>query len=304
MDNSHLTGPSPEWLAYAASNPHLDINNITPDTLTPVALRSAANAAKVASVRARLVQTGLDRRVAVANHQVPTRDGSDVLPLRTYRSLHGQSASEVPAAFVYFHGGGMLLGTPDTEDVVCSTWADLLGADVVVLSVCYRHAPETEFPAQAEDAWDAFEWVLDHAGPLGVDPERVVVGGISSGGNLAARVCLREVAERGESGARIKGHVLAMPWLVHRDVYPLGKWFGKRRAKCSLVQCRGAPIMPAGRYDLFTDLVGEKAREEFSVGLVEEDRLRGMPKTAVIACGWDILRDEAMVFAEGLEKVG
>jgi len=96
-----------------------------------------------------------------------------------------------------------------------------------------------------------------------------------------------------------------MPWLVHRDAVPVSLHVGEKSAAVSsLVQCRGAPVMSGERYDLFTDLLGEGCEDGFSVGLVETERLRGSPATAVLACGWDLLRDEAFAFAERLEEVG
>ena len=351
-DNPHDTmdEPSAEWLAFDAANPHLNINSTdSPPFPSPTTFRDAVNTAKESSVRALLAKTDLPHRVSVTDSLIPTRDGATI-PVRIYRFKHEHSHNSqfLPAAFLYFHGGGMLLGTPATEDLLCSRWSSLLGPDFAIISVCYRHTPEYTYPTQQNDAWDALQWVFETAGELGVDTGRVVVGGVSSGGGLAAGVVRRSLGgeeegegegeeregeggggkgdvkgegevERGIRGkggrGRIKGQVLAMPWLVHRDVYPpfeewarRGNGLGGRAERSSMVLCQDAPIMPRERYDLFTDLLGAETAEqkaEFSVGLVDsEERLRGVPPSAVVVCGRDILRDEGMAFAEMLERVG
>ncbi|KAK1832425.1 Alpha/Beta hydrolase protein [Podospora conica] len=326
MDNSHLGQPSPEWVAYGTANPHLNINAAADEGVPdPTTIREQANKAKESSVKALLSETGLNTRVSTTDHYALARDGAR-LPVRVYRSIQPLSSSpgatEATArqplfkpphspvgALVYYHGGGMLLGSLSTEDYLCSTWADALGPDVVIISICYRHTPEYTFPTQHHDAWDAFEWVVDHADSLGLDTAKIVIAGISSGGGLAASVVQAELKRHRsqEYGKiRIRGQILAMPWLVHRDAYPLEEWsVGGREDRCSVVQCRNAPIMCAKKYGLFTDLLKvEDGGKGFSVGLATGEELAGTPPTVVLACGWDMLRDEAMGFAGRVEGAG
>ncbi|KAK4453962.1 alpha/beta-hydrolase [Podospora aff. communis PSN243] len=299
-----LGEPAAEWLAFDAAHPELDINNIDePPVEDPAGFRDAANAAKEESVRRILNETGLAGKITKRDYLVPVDEGGESVPVRVYRYSSGDSTpGEKIPTFVYFHGGGFLLGTPSTEDLPCSTWASLLGSRVQIVSVCYRHTPEHVFPTQPNDAWDGLNWVFAHAEMLGVDVDKVILGGVSSGGNLAAGVALRDVEE---GGRRLKGLVLGMPWLVHRDVdhHPSGRYAGGG----SMVQCRDSPIMSGIRYDLFTGLAAANTREDrerFSVGLVDGERLTGMPPTAVLVCGRDMLRDEGMDFAEKVEEAG
>lgn len=88
--------------------------------------------------------------------------------------IHGGGYFEGMAEMVYFSRGGEA--------------ASRFGA--VVLSPEYRLSPEAPYPAALEDCYDALLWLWDHADELGVDRERIMVGGESAGGGLTAAVCM------------------------------------------------------------------------------------------------------------------
>ena len=104
------------------------------------------------------------------------------LPARLYAD---QTQAGLPV-LVYFHGGGFTIGSPATHDVLCRHLARL--AHCAVVSVDYRLAPEHRFPTAVHDAWGALLAVREMATTLGLDPQRMAVGGDSAGGTLAA-VC-------------------------------------------------------------------------------------------------------------------
>jgi len=111
---------------------------------------------------------------------VPARDGA-ALALRLYVPAPGE-----PGLLLYFHGGGFMVGSIETHDILCRELARLSGC--AVASLDYRLAPEHPFPVAVNDAWDALQWLAAHAGSLGTRPGRLAVGGDSAGGTLAA-VC-------------------------------------------------------------------------------------------------------------------
>ena len=91
-------------------------------------------------------------------------------------------------AIAYYHGGGHVIGSLDTHDLIARNLCH--GAGALVVSVDYRMGPEHKFPAAVEDSFAALEWLHANAASLGADPERLGVHGDSAGGNLAAVMAL------------------------------------------------------------------------------------------------------------------
>jgi acetyl esterase len=91
-----------------------------------------------------------------------------------------------PPVLLYLHGGGFTVGSLDTHDVLCRQLC-LLGRCAVV-SLDYRLGPENRFPTAVHDAWDALQQLAEQGAALGLDSQRLAVGGDSAGGTLAA-VC-------------------------------------------------------------------------------------------------------------------
>ncbi|MEN6498719.1 MAG: alpha/beta hydrolase [Thermoguttaceae bacterium] len=118
----------------------------------------------------------------IENRRVPGHGGW--IPIRIYTP---EGSTPLPM-FVYYHGGGWVVGDVETHESLCTAIANAAGC--IVVSVDYRLAPEHKFPAAVDDAYAAARWVADNAASFGGDPERMAVGGDSAGGNLAAVVAL------------------------------------------------------------------------------------------------------------------
>lgn len=129
------------------------------------------------------------------------------VPVRIYRP---QGATG--GAIVWLHGGGFVMGDLETEHPWAVRVAD--GSGAVVISVAYRRAPEHPFPAALDDAYSAFAWTAEHWADLGIDPQRIAVGGHAAGAGLAASVALRA---RDQQGPPIRYQLLNQPELDDRQ---------------------------------------------------------------------------------------
>lgn len=154
-----------------------------------------------ALIRSRLVAPDVPEPVAeVADRQIDGRGGA--IRLRVYRP----DATGPPPILVYAHGGGFVFCDLDSHDGICRDLANRLPA--VVVSVGYRLAPENPWPAAAEDVYTVTAWAFDNAAVLGGDADRIVVGGDSAGGNLAAVTALMA---RDRGGPALAGQLLLYP---------------------------------------------------------------------------------------------
>jgi acetyl esterase/lipase len=95
----------------------------------------------------------------------------------------------------WMHGGGYIGASVDLDDALFEVLAPKLG--IVSVSIDYRTAPETPYPGPLEDCYAGLRWVFERAGELGIDPERLGIGGVSAGGGLAAALALL-ARDRGE----------------------------------------------------------------------------------------------------------
>ena len=109
------------------------------------------------------------------------------------REYAPESIGNIYPAVVYFHGGGWVVGSIETHEAFTGFLAKELNAKV--FSVDYRLAPEHPFPIPLTDCEAAFNWVKDNALDLGINPNRVSVGGDSAGGNLSASLCIKRKQE-------------------------------------------------------------------------------------------------------------
>ncbi|KAB7745774.1 alpha/beta hydrolase fold domain-containing protein [Nostocoides sp. F2B08] len=117
-----------------------------------------------------------------------------------------------PTGVLYWiHGGGYLFGTPEMVQPFAGRVATELG--VLVAAVDYRLAPENPFPTPLEDCYTGLRWLHDNAERLGIDPQRIAVGGDSAGGGLAAAL-VQLAHDRGE--VPVRHQMLVYPMLDDR----------------------------------------------------------------------------------------
>jgi triacylglycerol lipase len=127
----------------------------------------------------------LPPEVSIVQEYAPGRDGAPDVRMKIYRT---PSDRKDRPAILHLHGGGYVLGSPDSMAPQCCAWAK--GMDAVVVAPAYRLAPETAYPGNVEDAYAALAWLYKNAGQLGVDTSKIAVAGESAGGGLAAALAL------------------------------------------------------------------------------------------------------------------
>ncbi|KAI1810413.1 alpha/beta-hydrolase [Poronia punctata] len=300
MDNSQWGQPSEEWLKFAQANPTLVAP--PPTGLTPLAQQEYINDMRARTASMRLEASGLKDSVKTHDYSVSVRDGHSIT-VRAYRPA--SLASQTLPLYIFYHGGGFMLGNLDTEVFQCSWLSHALSA--VVLHVAYRCTPQHTGLTAWHDALDSFDWAMANLELFGADPSRVLVGGISAGGSLTAAVVQAEVRRARATGSplRVKGQILHVPALFQTPVYPWD-WFADR-SKASRVQCAHADGLNTARMDLFGTLLGtdvDPAHPTWNPGLTAEEELVGTPPTFIMISGWDPLRDEGLGYALKLKRAG
>ena len=153
-----------------------------------------------------------DPTVSVTEHLVPGPPGAPDVRLIVYTP---SGPKTVRPALFHIHGGGFILG--DAAMMTPLSQARAKNLDCVVVSVDYRLAPEAPYPGPVEDCYAGLTWLADHAAEFGVDPSRIVVGGESASGGLAAALCL---LARDLCGPPIALQFLIYPMLDHRTATP------------------------------------------------------------------------------------
>ncbi|MCA2244675.1 alpha/beta hydrolase [Mycobacterium sp. WUMAC-067] len=247
----------------------------------PVQEMSGAEAR--ALIRSRLVPPARPEPVAaVADRSVEGQGGP--IPVRVYRP---EAAGPVPI-LVYAHGGGFVFCDLDSHDGLCRNIANLVPA--VVVSVDYRLAPENPWPAAVEDVYAVTCWAYDNAGSLGADPERLVVGGDSAGGNLAA---VTAIMARDRGGPAPAAQLLLYPVIAADFDTESYRLFGRGFYNPK----------PALQWYWDCYLPSREDRAHPYAAPLSAD-LRGVPPAVVVVAGHDPLRDEGLAYAGALTAAG
>ena len=208
---------------------------------------------------------------------------ADGVPCRLYRP----SANTNIGLLVYYHGGGWVIGDLDTHDGICRSLANKSG--YAVLAVEYRLAPEHKFPAAVDDSITALKWAHNNAMKLGIDSNRIAVGGDSAGGNLAAVVAQQQVVP-------LKFQMLIYPCVDASMSFP------------SIIENVNGPLLTSSLMSWFyhnylrdkNDVQNLKA----SPMLASDDVLKQMPPALIVTAQFDPLRDEGEAYGKRLVENG
>jgi len=188
----------------------------------------------------------------------------------------------------WMHGGGYVGASVDLDDPFFEALCPALG--IVSVSVDYRTAPETPYPGPLEDCYAGLRWVFEHDAELGVDGDRVGVGGVSAGGGLAAALALL-ARDRGE--VAIAFQLLDCPMLDDRQITPSS-------------QLDGLPVWTResntfGWRSYLGDLHG-RDDVPYTAAAARADDLSGLPPAFVSVGGVDGFVDEDVDYALRLNR--
>ncbi|MEH7275798.1 alpha/beta hydrolase [Neobacillus vireti] len=225
--------------------------------------------APLAKIEDRLIPVGDDAEI---NVRIYTPEGQGPFPL-----------------FVYYHGGGWVLGDLEIADASCRMIANR--TERVVVSVDYRLAPEYKFPIPVQDSYAALQWVYENATSINGNVSNIVVGGDSAGGNLSAVVSMMA---RDRKGPNISAQVLIYPVTdlgYDTDSYlEFAEGFGLDRDL----------MIWFGEYYINNEL---DSKNIYVAPLLAED-LNSLPPAFVVTAEFDVLRDEGKAYAKRLKEAG
>ena len=197
--------------------------------------------------------------------------------------------NETLPGFIFFHGGGMVAGSIETHDRIAAALADATGCRLI--SVDYRLAPEHKFPAAVEDAIATTDFIARNAAALGIDAERLVVGGDSAGATLAAVVCQHALRHAGPS---ISAQCLICPVLDFEETSPSREAFAEDHLiGRTTLEADLADYLPEG-----TDTA------DVRISPLRAMHLKGLPPAIIHTAEFDPMRDEGNAYARKLLAAG
>jgi alpha/beta hydrolase fold len=195
-------------------------------------------------------------------------------------------------AILYMHGGGWILGSWITHDLLTRRLA--LGANAAVVFVEYSRAPEAKYPVQIEQCYAAAQWITGQGAGDGFDITRIAVAGDSAGGNMSTVLALM---------AKQRGGVQ----FVHQSLYyPMTD--ANAEDSESLRRFKNGPYGSADGLACFWNsyLTAEESRSDILVSPLQATLadLEGLPPALVIVDENDLLRDQGEAYADKLRDAG
>jgi acetyl esterase len=191
---------------------------------------------------------------------------------------------------VYLHGGGWIIGSWITHDLLTRRLA--IGADAVIAFVEYSRAPEAKYPTQNEQSYATIQWIVEQGKAGGFDATRIAVAGDSAGGNMATVLALM---------AKQRGDVQ----IVHQSLYyPMTD--ANAEDSESLRTFKDGPYGSAAGAEWFwtSYLNDANQRGDFMVSPLRAsvEDLEGLPPALVIVDENDVLRDQGEAYADKLRS--
>ncbi|HTV46441.1 MAG TPA: alpha/beta hydrolase [Stellaceae bacterium] len=204
--------------------------------------------------------------------------------------LYTPNAARPLPAIIYYHGGGHVIGSLDTHDLIARNLC--AGAGALVASVDYRMGPEHKFPAAVEDSFAALSWVHANAASLDADPARLGVHGDSAGANLAAVVAL---LARDAGGPELRLQSL---------VYPVGDYTLAGGSYRRFAQGYGLLTREAMAWFARHYLRSPADAEDWRASPLKAASFAGVAPAIIVTAECDVLHDDGEAYAEALRRAG
>jgi len=240
---------------------------------------------------ARQVLIGAQKGVTLPSAQVAekiiTVNGQSI----KLKIVKPDNATGTLPVFMFFHGGGWVLGDfPTHERLIC----DLVrSSGAAAVYVDYTPSPEAHFPVAINQAYEATKWVAEHGQEIGVDGSRLGLVGNSVGGNMVASVALQA---RQFNGPKIRYNVMLWPVTdanfnnASYNQYENGYFLTKNMMKWF--------------WDNYTTNVSDRNNILASPLRATTEQLKGFPQTLIQTAELDVLRDEGEAFGRKLDAAG
>lgn len=282
-------------IAFSGDKPALDMQAVIDaqaalgyrpiETLTPADARRQPSAADAVQAVLRRQGKSTGPLPGVSTQEVTYDGPAGKLPARVYRP---DGATGPLPVIVYYHGGGFVIADINVYDA--SARALATRANAIVVSAEYRHAPESKFPAQQEDAFAAYRWTLANAARLGGDPARVAVAGESAGGNLAVNVAMMAR----DAGVQAPVHQLLVYPVAASDMNTPSK-----QANSNAKPLNRAALMWFYHYTGRTPTDANDPR----LNLVAAN-LRNLPPATIVLAEIDPLHDDGELLGQAMRRAG
>ncbi|PTA90238.1 alpha/beta hydrolase [Kosakonia sp. H7A] len=202
-----------------------------------------------------------------------------------------QGATGTLPVFMFFHGGGWVLGDYPTHERFVRDLVNESGAAAVFVN--YTPSPEAHFPVAINQAYEATRWVAEHGKEIGVDGSRLALAGNSVGGNMVAAVAL-QAKEHHTPAIRYQ----VMFWPVTDARFDTG----------SYNQFSNGYFLSKNMMKWFWDnyTTKESDRRNILASPLEasSEQLKGLPPTLIQTAELDVLRDEGEAFGRKLDAAG
>jgi len=205
--------------------------------------------------------------------------------------LHPAGETRVTPAFMFFHGGGWVLGDYPTHERLVRDLVAISGATAVFVN--YTPSPEAQYPTPINQAYAATDWVAQFGHEIDVDGRRLAVVGNSAGGNMAAVVALM-AKDRGGPDLRFQ----ALMWPVTDAYFETPSY---QQFATGHFLTRSAMQW---YWDNYTSDPGERSEIYASPLRAMTEELRGLPPALVLTASHDVLRDEGEEYARKLDVAG